>query len=219
MKKVLIIFLLVLLVCISGCDADSANAETTAAESVTTTVEIDTTEETTSDIVNQEKAKMVEMFAKYGTYYDDGVFRFSSSNNQYGTFTIYTFAYSPSTDIFSCSYAVYTYQSTSTPASGGSVNFRWGDMDNAYFSGYYAIYDAEVNNLLDNLEFIYTVNDFKQNMQLGDYRYEIIDNTFSGLSTSEINIHAVTCFDYILQGANYAQSVISIYNSGISIWP
>lgn len=218
MKRVWILVLSALLITLCSCDINSVEAETNTTNTEAPTVAVSTAEETTNDSISQEKAKMAEMFAKYGTYYDDGYFRFSNSNSQYDSFTIFTFSYNPSTGMFTCSHSVYTYTATNTLVDGGSVSFMWGDMTNAYYYGYHALYNAECTQIIDIIEFQYSADEFKQNMQVGDYRYEIINNTFSNLSTAEKNLYAVTCFDYILLGANYSQGIISAYNNGLSLW-
>ena len=222
MQRFVILVLMCLLVTFSACDTNSGvEANTTTNDEIITeniTTEEITTEDTQQEMLMAEKAAMVEMFAKHGTYYDDGHFRISNSNSQYDSFTIFTFSYDPTTGMFNCSHATYAYTSTSTLVDGGSVSFLWGNMENAYYHGYHALYNAEGDQLIDIIEFQYSVNEFKQNIQIGDYRYEVINNTFSGLSTAEINLYAVTCFDCILQGANYSQGIISAYTDGISLW-
>ena len=206
MKRLSILALSFLLILFCGC-GNSAIAEATK------------TPVKQSAALSNEAKTITDMFAKHGTYDgDDDCFRFTSSDSQYDIFTIYTFAYQPSTKLFYCSYAAFEYGTSSTVSDAGSVYFSWGDMKNAYFEGRHILYDVGVKNVLDSMEFKYAVSNFSADMKLGDYTYEITKNTFSGLSNNQLDIYAVTGMDCLIKGVNYAQGIISTYESDISIW-
>jgi len=218
-KKLLVLLVLALLLCVMLVACDEAKTDdpqdTTAATDAPTDAPTEApTEETTESATNADRAEeaaIIDMFMKYGTYYDDGWYRFHKSTTQGDVAFGYTFAFDPINRTFVCS----TMVSTFVPSAGtcledyGVVVFRWGDLANGYYSGDHRLTDLSGSTVYATIAFEYSV--------ANSTTHKVTTNTYSQLSQTDINEYATTCLQCLEQGLSYAQTIVSAYTNNITI--
>ena len=163
-----------------------------------------------------EKTAIVDMFAQYGEY-DNGYFTFSNTKTEQSNIITCSFSYSTADDMLVCGYAITADETTYSLYDSGTIVFSWGNLANGAFYGQHILYEDFLGDEISSLEFQYQVSNFSANSSANEYTTNILTNTFPQLSSNEIAIYAKTCFDYIEESLNYAQSIISSYTDGITL--
>lgn len=203
MKKAVILLLSCLLICFNGCDIVRADAANTKERSTSATTEA------TSNTDHSEEDAIIDMFIQYGTYYNDGWYRFNKNSVQGDVVFGYTFSYNPSNGLFVCS----TMVTTNVPSLSyvmsdyGAVVFQWGDLENGYFTGNHSLEDIAGTNVFAEIGFEYS----------SATTYKITTNTYSQLSQADIQEYAGTCYQCMEQGLIYANTIISAYTDNITL--
>ncbi|MBR6687598.1 MAG: hypothetical protein IKL77_02460 [Clostridia bacterium] len=162
------------------------------------------------NILNEE-LQVISMFMDHGTY-RDGTYTFTKYNNTGNCSFLYSFSYSPTYNLFSCS-LLSTTKSSPNLYDYGSVTFSWGNIDSAVFYGYHELENISI------IEFSFSDIKLNSNVSLNnDYSYRITKNTFKNLTKKEdIDDYASTIFESMDIAIGYAQTVLYSYTSNITL--
>ena len=226
MKAIKIISLILCLIFVSAplfsCNKENTDmSDTQAIESISeieednkedTTVKNTTNNTPTNTPSSNDKEKVIDMFITKGEYID-GAYYIRKYTETGDCSFVYSFAYDPKIDLFYCATLVTTYSQNYTLYDNGAISFAWGDFKNALTTGYHQLKNVAM------IEFDYVVSNPKSNMSFGNYKYSVYSNSFKNLtSTTDINAYAETCFKCVNQGLAYAQSILSGYLPGVTLW-
>ena len=221
----IVALLLVILVCFSSClkDTDydnenesiattSVNQSTTSAKHSNKTTQNPNKTTQNSDSSLSDKTQVINMFLSKGEYLDGSYYIRKHSETEHCLFS-YWFTYNPEIDMFNCAVVVTTYALGVQLLDYGSVTFGWGDFENARFYGYHELKDTA------SIDFDFSASNPRSNMSFGQYEYSVRSNSFKNLTNkNDIDEYAQTCFDWVNQSLNYAQSVLYAYTSSITLW-
>lgn len=218
LRKIVILVLTFTLVVSCGCVPENTANATTSADTKKNPSAVVTNNESPVDTIAAQKAKIVDMFMRYATRYDDGYYRFHKEDVLDGVYFGYTFSYNPKKDTFICSTIVDSYVSSYKLSDYGSVVFQWGNFKKGYFSGDHVFSYSSSQSVISSIEFEYSISKFNSNISLGNYKYNVISNSFPNLTSSEKAEYADTSFGCVEQGVLYAQSIIYKYYNDITLW-
>lgn len=203
--------------CFCGCNDTSVNAgyikDTTA---ISTTND---KKQSPSASVIEEKNQIIDMFIKYGTYKENGSYQFYHSEMTLEGHHQYSFTYIPQQNAFYTSRSYSVYNSPLFTVDDGMMIFMWEQKESAYFWGQHYIRHADTGDMLSTIGFDFSIDKINPNMTFGNYTYRIRENSFASVSESQMDKYAAQCAKYLEDGMAYAQSIISAYTDGITLWP
>ena len=213
MKRIVVLFLACLFLLFCGCDSKGANAE-----GAVTRTNVLTEKETTATGVNREKQKVVEMFMEYGTYQEKGSYQFKKSYNKGDECHLYLFTYYPDGDMFSVYRSVSTYASALYTVDTGEVYFTWETKGTPVFWAQHYIYHEQSSDILSAIKFEFSVDRINSDMTFDNYTYKVTENSYAHVNESQMAKYAEKCADYTMEAMVYAQSIVSAYTEGITLW-
>lgn len=196
--KYLVILLLFSIIFVSCNNENKADNITASSESLVSN---------SKNTISSNELKVKNAFALNGKFEDDAFrfrkYNFSETNKES---TLFGFIYSPSEDLFLCSFASFDRDSSENTSNHGSVSFRWGKFRTGYFYGTHYFNDT------DKIDFAFSGFQFVNNNIGSQYKYSVVENTYTkSLSQKDIDRYAALCYKCIQNSIIFAQSIISTY--------
>ena len=182
MKKKLLFFTCIVSNCLlTSCNIDSNNTDSLLDSTYSSTNISQENEYTENSFSSPQENEYIEeltvqtIFFNWGTI-NEGIYSFHRYNTVGNSSFLYSFSYSPTSNLYNCAvlvttnayYPMYDY---------GSVTFSWGDIKNAFFYGYHELSNTAI------IEFSFSNIKLNSNVSLNNsYSYQVTQNSFSNLN-------------------------------------